>query len=200
VSLSGVTNLIDRGILIVPGTPFALILTRSLDFAGYDKLILMNFYNNRHVRILLTLVQMAWDSAEASGHQGRPVWEPFPPLLLQAGLGDPVVPTIAAEALARAMGACTLPNNPREIFGVRVDEPATNASWLGPKVTFSELLYEKEYESLPVDDELVTKGNGVHWCVRVDDAFNSQIEEFINTGRIIDPCEKDRCRRANATC
>ena len=78
VSLSGVTELIDRGVLIVPGTPFALILTRSLDFAGYDKVILLNFYNNRHTRILLTLVQMAWDSAEASGHQGRPVWEPFP--------------------------------------------------------------------------------------------------------------------------
>jgi hypothetical protein len=143
---------------------------------------------------------MAWDSTEASGHQGRPAWETFPPLLLQAGLGDPVVPTIAAESLARAMGASTLPNNPREIFGVPVHEAASNTSWHGPKVTFSELLYEKEYSSLPSDDELVTRGNGVHWCVRVDDAFKEQIEEFINNARVIDPCVQDHCHRPTADC
>jgi len=202
LSISGVTGLIDRGVLGVPGTPFALILTRSLDFIGYDQLLLLNFYNNRHVRILLSLVQMAWDSAEASGHQGRPVSEPTPPLLLQAGLGDPVVPTIAAEALARALNASILPNNPRNIFGVPVEDVATNNSttWFGPHVTLSELLYEKEYNSLPMDDKFAQGDAAVHWCVRVDPAFIRQVEEFINTGRVTNPCLEDQCRRASADC
>jgi len=57
-SLSGPTKLIQRAALGVPGTPFALIMTRSLDFAGYDALMLLDFYNNRHVRIFLALAQM----------------------------------------------------------------------------------------------------------------------------------------------
>jgi len=97
MSLIAKSDLIERAILGVPGTPFALVMTRSLDFAGYDQLMLLNFYNNRHVRILLSLVQMGWDSVEASGLLAPPVSETIPRILLQAGLGDPVVPTIAAE-------------------------------------------------------------------------------------------------------
>jgi hypothetical protein len=200
LSLAGKTQLIHRGILGVPGTPFALVLTRSLDFVSYDVLILLNFYYNRHVRILLSLVQMAWDSAEASGHRAAPITEPIPRLLLQAGLGDPVVPTIAAEALARALGASILPNSPRQIFGVSVGQAANSENEeLGPDVTLSELLYEQEFNSLPMDNTFA-KENKVHECVRLDKAFVYQVEEFINTGRVIDPCAEDECRRESATC
>lgn len=198
MSLAGKTNLIERGILGVPGTPFALVLTRSRDFATYDKLLMLNFYNNRHVRIMLALVQMAWDSTEASGLRARPVSEPIPRLLLQAGLGDAIVPTIAAESLARAMGASTLPGNPRKIFGVPVQSGATNET-LGPDVTLSELMYEREYSSLPTENRYA-EPNSVHWCVRLDSAMIEQIEEFINAGRVIDPCRNDQCQRISATC
>ena len=194
VSLAGKTNLIDRGILGVPGTPFAEVLTRSSDFVAYDKLLLLNLYNNRHVRILMAILQMAWDSTEASGLQARPVSEPIPRLLLQAGLGDPIVPTIAAESLARAMEASTLPGNPRTIFGVPVAPEASSES-LGPNVAISEVMYEKEYDSLPIDNIYATGPNNVHWCVRVDRAMIEQVEEFINTGRVLDPCKTDQCRR-----
>jgi len=198
MSLAGKTNLIDRGILGVPGTPFALILTRSRDFAEYDKLLLLNLYNNRHVRIMLGVLQMAWDSTEASGFQARPVSEPIPRLLLQAGLGDPIVPTIAAESLARAMGASTLPGNPRKIFGVPI-QPEASIGRLGPNVTISELLFEEEYKSLPIENKYA-EPNAVHWCVRLDSAMIEQVQEFINTGRAIDPCRDDRCERKDATC
>jgi hypothetical protein len=162
--------------------------------------MLFNFYYNRHVRILLSLVQMAWDSTEASGHRAAPVSEPLPRLLLQAGLGDPVVPTIAAEALARAVGASTLPKSPRQVFGVPVSTAANaDKNELGPDVTLSELLYEREFNGLPMDNTFA-KENAVHECVRLDEAFVYQIEEFINTGRVIDPCAEDECRRESATC
>jgi hypothetical protein len=197
-ALSGPTGLIDRGVLGVPGTPFALVLTRSLDFVGYDALLLMNFYTNRHVRIFLSLVQMAWDSVEASGLLAKPVTEPYPRLLLQAGLGDSIVPTNAAEALARALGAKTLPNNPRHIFGIDVSQ-AADETQDGPDVTLTELLYEKEFNSLPLDD-VPAKHNSVHFCVRTDEALIIQIAEFVNAGRVIDPCEHDQCRRISSSC
>lgn len=192
------SGLVDRGILGVPGTPFALIMSRSEDFVGYDHLMLYNFYNNRHVRILLSLVQMGWDSVEASGLLAKPLSEPIPRVLLQAGLGDSAVPTIAAEAMARAMHGVILPNNPRSVYSVPASA-AANATWDGPNVVLTELLYEKEYSSLPLDDKIV-QHNRVHLCVRLDDAMTRQLEEFANTGRVIDPCVDDGCRRVRADC
>lgn len=197
VSLSGLTGLFERAVLGVPGTPFAMIMTRSLDFVGYDKLLLLNFYDNRHVRGLLALVQMAWDSVEGSGVLATPVREPIPRLLLQAGLGDAVVPSIAAEALARGLNASVLPNNPRlAIYGVPVAEPADGAQD-GPPVTLTEIMYEEEYSALPVDDKppALAGRNRVHLCVRLDPVMIGQIAEFINTGRVIDVCVAGGCRR-----
>lgn len=198
-ALSGPTKLIDRAILGVPGTPFALVMSRSFDFQGYDAILLLNFYSNRHVRILLYLTQMAWDSVEGSGVLAEPKTENWPRMLLQAGLGDPVVPSLAAEALARGLGASTLPGNPRDIFGLSVGEPASMNS-LGPDITLTEMLYEKEYASLPKNDQFASR-NDVHICVRREVELIKQIKEFINTGRVIDPCLEDgRCRRRQAQC
>jgi hypothetical protein len=201
-TLTGPTKLIDRAILGVPGTPFALVMSRSRDFVGYDVIMLLNFYNNRHVRIFLSFAQMLWDSCEGAGLLAPPHLEEFPRMLLQAGLGDPIVPTLAAEALTRALGGVVLPNNPRQqIFDIPV-QPAASGDALGPKVTLSELLFKKEYASLPVSDDYAKKatGNRVHWCVREDKVFISQVEEFINTGRIVDVCENGRCVRETSKC
>jgi len=192
LALAGKTGLIDRGILGSPGTPFTSVLTRSRDFVGYDFLLLFNFYNNRHVRLLLSLVQMGWDSVEASGLLAPPVHEPLPPTLLQTGLGDPIVPTSASEAMTRAMHGSTLSGNRRTIFGVPVTEQSSTTP-----VVLTEIVYEKEYKSLPVDNTL-PEVNSVHWCVRVDPAGIDQIEVYVNTGEIIDPCKEDQCHRASS--
>jgi len=201
VALSGPTKLIDRAILGVPGTPFALILSRSLAFSQYDTVMLLNFYHNRHVRIFLNIAQMFWDTCEGSGVLAPPLLDrnTIPPMLLQAGLGDPIVPTIAAEALTRALGGVVLPNNPRtNIFGI----PVWNESSSSPNVTLSELLFQREYESLPNSDayDTVQTDNYVHGCVREDKAFIQQIVQFINTGRIVDVCSDYECTQKEAQC
>jgi hypothetical protein len=197
-ALSGTTGLIDRSIIGSGGTPFALIMTRSRDFLVYDKLLLLNFYNNRHVRMLLTLVQMAWDPVEASGVLAPPVKEPYPRVLLQAGLGDVIVTTTASEVLSRAFNASTLPNNPRQVFGVST-ELAADAEHLGPYATLTEVLYDSEYKKYPKDN-ILGKDNAIHICLRRDPAMIRQLTEFVNTGRIIDPCAIDGCRRFSANC
>jgi hypothetical protein len=197
-SLAGTTALIDRAILGVPGTPFALIMTRSLDFQGYDRLLLMNFMTNRHVRIFLTIIQMGWDATEGAGFLAPPIREHYPRMLLQAGLGDVIVPALAAEALARAFNATLLPGNPRDVYGLERGQAASSTS-LGPNVTFTELLFTNDYSSLPSDNTFAVD-NPIHDCVRRDKALITQIREFINTGRIIDPCESDNCIREKDSC
>ena len=192
------SGLIKRGILGVPGTSFSLILSRSLGFKTYDTLMLINFYTNRQVRIVLTIMQMGWDPVEAAGMLAPTVEERPTRMLLQAGLGDATVPAMAGEALARAYNASTLPNNPRKVFGLNEAQPA-NSSWPGPRVTFTELLYEKEYLRLPFGNQY-SEDNNVHTCLRQDCHLIRQIAEFIDTGRIIDPCSKDRCVRKSIPC
>jgi hypothetical protein len=197
-SISGATGLIDRSIIGSGGTPFALILTRSRDFLVYDKLLLLNFYSNRDIRMLLTLVQMAWDPVEASGALALPVNEPFPRVLLQAGLGDVIVSTTASEVLSRAFNASTLPNHPRQVFGI-ASEPASDGESNGPYATLTEVMYDTEYKNLPKDN-ILGSDNLIHICLRRDPAMIHQLTEFINTGRIIDPCTNDGCHRFSVNC
>ena len=198
-------GLIDRAILGVPGTPFALVMSRSSDFAGYDKLLLLSMYNNRHVRILLSLVQMAWDSVEGSGVLAPPLEERFPPTILQAGLGDPTVPTQAAEALARAYEAFLIPNNPRgDVYGIPLPiddnfQEAAESVTTNTIVTLTELDFAQEHASLPERDYLPV-ANPVHVCVRLDEAMIRQMTTFINTGQILDICENNGCLRDKAKC
>jgi len=192
------TGLLDRSILGAPGTPFALVLTRSLDFDGYDKLLLLNFYNNRHVRIFLSLAQMGWDSVEACGilASGAQSELLMPRVLLQAGLGDVIVPTIAAEAAARVFNASTLTGNPRRVFGLHVENGA-DANSDGPNSALTELLYESEFDALTrsINTGSPIDFNSVHFRIRHDQAMIRQAQEFITTGRIIDPCLQDGCIR-----
>ena len=58
----------------------------------------------------------------------------------------------------------------------------------------TELVYEEEYGNLPVDSTVID-GNRVHCCIQEDRAGIRQIEEFVNTGAIMDPCQDDQCRR-----
>jgi len=200
LALAGPRGLVDRGILGSMGTPFALVLTRSADFAGFDALLRSNFYTGRHVRLFVTLCQMGWDSVEASGLLAPPVAEPRPRMLFQAGLGDAIVPTGAAEALVRAAGGYALPHNPRAVFGIPVGE-AANVTSMGPDVTFTEVLYEKEFNGLPADNIVPSSVSvNVHYCLRKDREMIRQMVEFINTGRVIDPCIEDGCRRKYADC
>ncbi|GKY97657.1 hypothetical protein MPSEU_000724000 [Mayamaea pseudoterrestris] len=191
-------GLIDRAVLGVPGTPFALVMSRSHDFIGYDILLLLDLYDNRQVRMLLALCQLGWDSLEGAGVLATPVSEPFPPMLLQAGLGDAVVPTFAAEALARGFGAVILPGNPRNIYGIDVDHFATEPDHQ-PRAILTELLYEQEYLGLSVDNKIGSP-NSVHDCVRRDGAMIKQVTAFLSRGEIINPCLRDGCIRHLSDC
>ena len=196
-ALSGVTGLINRAILGVPSASFAFASSRSAESEDMYQLARFGAYSGRHVRLFYSLAQMAWDSVEGSGVLAAQT-EPHPPMIIQAGLGDASVPAAGAEALARALKATTLPNNPIDVYGVPIAE-AANQSSNGPHVTLTELLYKKEYAELPLDNSS-RESNGVHLCVRMDPAMNHQMTEFINTGRVVDPCEVDSCHREEADC
>lgn len=198
-AMSGKGGLLDRSILTSAGTPFSFIMTRSTDFVIFDTLFRMNFFNNRHVRSMLALVQLGWDPVEGSGALALPVNEPVPRVLLQAGLGDPTVGASTSESLARAFNASTLPGNPRTVFGLSVAATSNN-SWSPPGATFTEILYTHEYASLQ-EDNFFPVDNPIHYCLRGDPAMVSQLAAFVNTGAVEDPCiAENGCKRSHVDC
>ena len=197
VGLCGRTRYISRAGFNVPGAGFAFVLSRSAAFAGYNIALLTNFQNSRHVRIFLSLSQMMWDSVEGAGVLALPIEGPLPPILIQTGLGDNVVPAVTAERLARAVGAHTLASNPKkDIFGIPEE---SNAGAGG--ATLQEILYQDDYANLPANNGVKAQHNWVHDVARLDPSFQIQMAEFFNTGNIIDPCGEDgtKCIRERAS-
>ena len=197
-AMMGVTNLLQRSILGVPGTPFALILGRSTDFLVFNDIMLLNYYSSRHIRIMLSVIQHAWDGVEAGGLLAPPVNEPPPPVLIQAGLGDAEVPSVAAEILARAYKASLLPGSPKPVFGLDT-VPGARAGNPGPGSALTEIMYDFEYRTVPRSNAPVPF-NSVHNCVRQDYALQQQIVMFVDGEGIMDPCSADGCFRSQAWC
>jgi hypothetical protein len=200
-ALLGPSRLIQKVILGTPGISFPLVLYNSRSFRKYDKLMLLNFFNNRQVRIMLSVLELAWDAVSPSNVLAPPIVEERPPILLQSGLGDPVIPTIATEALVRALNASTVPHNPRsDVFGVTrvLAERSLNDS----VAVWTEVLFEDEYRSASRNNKASPpdKTNLIHQCLRQDCALIAQMTEFIQSDTIIDPCEGDDCLRSEISC
>jgi membrane protein YqaA with SNARE-associated domain len=57
----------------VPGTPFSLLLSRSLDFQLYYALLELNLTGSRAARLVISTFQSAWDTVEASVWLASPI-------------------------------------------------------------------------------------------------------------------------------
>ena len=226
-ALAGARGLLDGTILGNPGTPFSLLMPRSDIFPFYEALMLMNLHYKRHVRIVLSLMQIFWDSVEVTGVLSRPLTEPVPKTLIFTGLGDSTVSTLGAEVLARAYGAVVVEGGgnrhphglavAQEVDALNTDEigisllqeraPLSSTTFTSAAV-FTEILYEKEWQSTNAFSDRTAQRrenvphNDVHWCTRLDPALQHQIDVFIVEGLFVDPCKEDAngCVRSNATC
>jgi hypothetical protein len=111
----------DRAALGVPGMNYSTLLRRSVDFDSYahgvfqgspdTPLGLYDHYPNELERpLLLSLMQLLWDRAEADGYAQHMTTDPLPntpahEVLLHLAFGDHQVANVAAETEARTIGA-----------------------------------------------------------------------------------------------
>jgi len=101
---------ITRGVLGVPGMNYSLLLTRSVDFAGYQPFLDTNYPNTLHRPLLLALIQMLWDRSDPNGYAHHMTTDPLPNtpqhyVLLHEAFGDHQVSNVATEIEARTIGA-----------------------------------------------------------------------------------------------
>ena len=169
---------IRRCVCGVPGSPFALLLSRSSDFDTYDAALKLQLTHAQDIRLAITLMQVLWDQGESGGWM-----EEMAPkqVLLQAGIGDAQVTNLAAEIMARAYGASTVEPQTRAVYGV----PQRSAPFQGSALV--EWLYDDVPDS-PSANIGRTDGKDVHECPRREPAAQEQLRQFVEFGVVTQQC------------
>jgi hypothetical protein len=110
----------ERAVLGVPGMNYSTLLRRSVDFDGYangnfegieaDAGLYDNYPNELERPLILSLIQLHWDRAEANGYAHHMTNDPLPntpphQVLLHPAFGDHQVADVTVEVEARTIGA-----------------------------------------------------------------------------------------------
>jgi len=117
-ALMGIIQDVTRGVLGVPGMSYSMLLRRSIDFEVYKPFFSGagtgdsggGYPSVKDQSFLLSMGQMLWDRAEASGYAYHIEQHPLPntprhSVLMQVAYGDHQVTMWAAEFMARSIGA-----------------------------------------------------------------------------------------------
>jgi hypothetical protein len=118
------TTDVERGILMVPGQGYNLLLQRSSNFRRFEDILRPRFPNGLDIPRLLETIQLHWDRTEPSGwtpniRNDRVAGTPAHEVLMLVAIGDRQVTTLGAHTMARSIGGVPnlAPVN-RELFGL----------------------------------------------------------------------------------
>jgi hypothetical protein len=109
-SLAAVAPDFTRAALGVPGMNYSVLLQRSVDFDTYAQ-VLYNAYPDELQRpLILSLIQLQWDRAEADGYAQHMTSDPYPntpahKVILSMAYGDHQVSNWTTIVEARTIGA-----------------------------------------------------------------------------------------------
>lgn len=183
-----ITPDIERGVLVVPGVAYSLMLPRSVYWAVYGNPFLVTVFDNPlDVQLALAYVQMLWDRAEPSGYVTAISEDPFPGtpahrVLLMEAIGDHQVPNLATEVLARSIGASYLAEVNRELLHLDpVEGPLSEGSAL--------IDYDFGLPDVPEENVPMEEGDDPHGSVFVLDAAQASILTFLTEGVATNPCD-----------
>lgn len=179
---------IERGVLVVPGVAYSLMLPRSVYWSDYaTPFIVERFEDPRVVQLVLGYVQMLWDRAEPSGYATAISADPFPDtpshrVMLIEAVGDHQVPNLSTEVLARAIGASYIGPGNQDLYELDAQE--------GPFQDQNTLL-DYSYGLGPVPEENVPmeEGTDPHDLVFFEATAQASLYNFLVTGQAVSFCD-----------
>jgi hypothetical protein len=175
---------IERAALGVSGTPYGLLLLRSVDFTAYFLMLQTMYPEPLQVAMWMGYMQTLWDSAESSGYaraiNSEPLADtPAKEILMQAAIGDAQVTTLGAQNQARAYGAALIEEPVREVWGLPVKE----SGYIGSALIEWDYGLAEPYENLPPDGD-----TDPHGRTRKEPESMQQLDTFLRTGVIENTC------------
>lgn len=217
---------ISRATLGVPGSPFALLLSRSHDFDAFHYLFTFSLYGWRDIRIALGLMQQLWDQGESAGWlsymQQHPSSVPNKTVLIQDAHGDAQVTILGAQLMARAFQAKNVVPAIQPIWGVPpIQESQTTrdmdhfnfsnsnslhglkssgSPFVNRNTTTGSAITEWRYDNVPAmpfENIAPLQEFDTHECIRREPESQSQIFNFFTTGVIGQTCQDPSgCKKA----
>jgi hypothetical protein len=196
----------NRAVLGVPGMNYSTLLRRSVDFdlyahgdfggTGSTALGLYEAYPNELERpLLLSLIQLLWDRAEANGYAQHMTSDPLPgtpahDVLMHVAFGDHQVANVTAEVEARTIGASI--KWPALAAGRHTDVdpyfgiPQITAFPFGGSAL---VIWDTGIPAPPTTNTPPREGQDPHGAPRNSPAARRQKSEFLRTnGAVIDMC------------
>ena len=188
-SFMALTPRIERGVLGVGGSPYVLMLPRSVDFEPYFEILQARYPNAMDQMTLLALFQMTLDRAEPAGYLRRMTDSPLPntiphQILMQIAVGDAQVHNLASQFFARSAGIPLITPAVRDVWGLESPEMPLSSGY----VEFDFGAPEVPPTNTPPDEEYDT-----HEYPRRTDEAKEQIDIFIRTGEIVNTCGDEGC-------
>lgn len=184
-SLVALSPDIERGILGVPGQPYALLLFRSVDFDAYFRLMRSTFGEGPQIPLLVGLVQTFFDYAEP-GTYTRFMADPLPgslpsEVLLQVAVADHQVTPLGAHVMARAVGAHMVTPAYRSVFDVEESPMPYDGSAI--------VEFDFGNPPAPLTNTPPREGEDPHGSVRALRSAQRQMDVFLRTGIVENFCE-----------
>ncbi len=196
-----------RSVLGVPGMNYSLLLPRSIDFDIYEAFFKPAYPSRLARQILLNVIQNLWDRGEGNGYARHATDDPLPntpkhQVLLEAVVGDHQVAQVAAQNLARTVGAVGRrpgtdrgrSNDKVDLYGIRKSGAAGDSYYVlfdsGPIRTVDGKVIGTD---VPPNGDIAPRlGQDPHGLF--DLARGEQASAFFN-GTFLDVCPKGRACR-----
>jgi hypothetical protein len=108
-SLTAVAPDFTRAHLGVPGMNYSTLLQRSTDFDTYALILYRAYPNQLQRQLIMSLIQILWDRAEADGYAHHMTTRPYPntpahEILMTPAFGDHQVTNWATDVMMRTAG------------------------------------------------------------------------------------------------
>ena len=186
----GLTTDVQRGTLGVPGMPYNLLLSRSVDFDQFFGIIRSSFPDARDHMMLLNLAQMLWDRIEPNGYLPYVIENNLPntpthDVFLRAAVGDHQVTNYGAHVMARTLGIPYLESGVRSIAGLEMVP--------GPVQGSAYTEYDFGLPPDPIVNLPQRECDDPHGDLRKLDSARRQLDVFFREGRVENFCEAGVC-------
>ena len=187
-----VTQDVERGALGVPGQPYSLLLTRSVDFDDFFDIARSSYRDPREVMLMIALAQSLWDritpstyTAYISGDDRLPD-TPDHRVFMRVAVGDHQVSPLGAHVMARAVdGTQHLDSGVRPIYGFEAvaDQVEGNAI----------VEYDFGLPDAPVGNVPLRECSDPHGKLRSLEEARVQLDRFYREGVVANTCTDGVC-------
>jgi hypothetical protein len=184
------TTDIQRGTLGVPGMPYSLLLSRSVDFDRFFDIIRSSFTDARDHMMLLNLAQMLWDRIEPNGYVPYIIDDTLPntpshDVLIRAAIGDHQVTNYGAHVMARTLGIPYMESGVRSVAGLEMVPGPVQGS------AFTE--YDFGLPPVPLQNLPQRECGDPHDNLSELDVARQQLDTFLREGRVENFCDGGVC-------